>query len=341
MPTQRFPHLVDHLQVMPKVELHVHLLGAIDAETIYQIAQRNRVQLPVDSVEEWKSFYQFRDFAHFIETFSLVRQCVQTPEDIALVVEQFLKQQAAHNIRYSEVHVGASLASDRFSDDELLAALAAGAAAGEAKYGCRVKFIAAIVRHLPHLQTQTLECALKGQDLGIVVALGLAGMETGYPPAAFAETFAEARRQGLRVVAHAGEVEGAESIWGALSQLQAERIGHGIRCLEDATLIEELRCQQIPIEVSPHSNYCLSVVPSQQDHPIRQMMDAGLCCTLNSDDPAMFNTSLTQEYQTLAAQGFSGEELWQLNLNTLEASFLSEPEKTAYRAEWQAFLQTL
>jgi adenosine deaminase len=125
-------------------------------------------------------FYEFRDFTHFIEVYAIARQCVQTPDDYVFLVEQFLKQQAEQNIRYSEVHFGTALPADGLTDSELLEALSAGATNGEAKYGSRVKFIAAIVRHIPALQKQTLECALQGQDMGIVVGLGLAGQEAGF-----------------------------------------------------------------------------------------------------------------------------------------------------------------
>src|SRR5262249_15325284 len=152
-----------------------------------------------------------------------------------------------------------------------------------------------------------------------------------HPPEDFADTFAEARRQGLRVVAHAGETAGPESVRGAVATLQAARIGHGVRCLEDAALVDQLRGRQTPLEMCPQSNYCLGVVKRAQPHPIRGMVDAGLFCTLNSDDPPMFSTSLNREYQTLAEQGFSWAELWRLNLNTLEATFLDEGAKAAYR----------
>jgi adenosine deaminase len=331
--------LTNRLQAMPKVEIHIHLVGAIDAETIYQMAQKNRVELPATSLEEWKSFYQFRDLAHFVEVYALASQCIQTPEDYVLIVEEFLKHQSAQNILYSEVHFGTLLHLNKFSDDELIDALRTGATAGEIKYGSRVQFIAAISRHQPQLQTRALECALRGKEKGVIVGLGLAGVEASYPPELFTDTFAEAKRQGLRVVAHAGETEGASSVWGALQTLQVERIGHGIRCLEDDALVEKLRSLQTPLEVSPQSNYCLGVVPRSQPHPIRQMIDAGIHCTLNSDDPPMFSTNLTNEYLTLAAQGFDWKELWQLNLNTLEATFLSEAEKVIYRTQWQDFLE--
>ncbi|ARV62061.1 adenosine deaminase [Nostocales cyanobacterium HT-58-2] len=332
--------LIDRLQAMPKVEIHVHLEGAIDAETVYQMAQRNNFSLPAASLEEWKLFYKFRDFNHFIEVYGIASQCMQTAEDFAWMTEKFLQNQSEQNIRYSEAYFSPTLHSGKLTDEEILDALTLGAVTGEAKYGSRVKFIVDISRQYPHLQTKVLEFALQGQEKGIVIGLGIGGPEVDYPPENYTETFAQARMQGLRVVAHAGETEGPSSIWGAITSLQAERIGHGVRCLEDASLVAKLRQRQTPLEVSPQSNYCLGVVKPNEPHPIRQMIDAGLFCTLNSDDPPMFNTNLNNEYLTLANQGFSWEQLWQLNLNTLEATFLPEAEKEVYRTQWQAFLQS-
>lgn len=333
--------LTNRLQGMPKVEIHVHLEGATDAETVYQMAQRNQVSLPATSLEEWKSFYKFRDFNHFIEIYLIASRSMQTAEDFAWMVEQFLKNQSQQNICYSEAYFSPALHFDKLPDEEILDALAAGAATGEAKYGTHVKFIVDISREYPQMQTKVLEFALQGQQKGIVIGFGIGGPEAGYPPENYSLTFAEARKQGLRVVAHAGETEGALSIWGAINSLKAERIGHGVRCLEDASLIAQLRQTQKPLEVSPQSNYCLGVVKPNEPHPIRQMVDAGLFCTLNSDDPPMFSTNLNHEYLTLAAQGFTWEELWQLNLNTLEATFLPELDKAVYRTEWQAFLDSI
>lgn len=334
--------LVDRLQAMPKVEIHVHLEGATDAETVYQMAQRNGFSLPAASLEEWKSFYQFRDFNHFIEIYLIASRCMQTPEDFALMVERFLSNQAQQNICYSEAYFSPALHFSKLTNLEILEALAVGSAAGAAKYNSRVKFIVDISREYPDLQEKVLEFALQGQEKGIVIGFGIGGPETGYPPENYTQTFTEARKQGLRVVAHAGETEGASSIWGAIEQLQAERIGHGVRCLEDERLVAALRQAKIPLEVSPQSNYCLGVVESNTTpHPIREMIDAGLYCTLNSDDPPMFSTNLNREYLTLAKQEFSWEELWQLNINTLEATFLPEIEKAAYRAQWQAFLDSI
>lgn len=335
------PKITDRLRAMPKVELHVHVEGATDAETFYQMAQRNQVELPTSSLEEWRSFFEFRDFSHFIQVYTAAVKCLQTPEDYALMIEQLYKRQAEENIRYTEAFLSASFLTQKFQDDEILDAIAAGRTAGETKYGCQVNLIPDIAREIPDSQSRVLEFVLRGKERGLFVGLGVGGLEVGYPAELFAETYATAYRQGLRLVAHAGEAVGAESIWGAVNTLKAERIGHGIRCLDDPELVKVLYQRQVPLEVSPQSNYCLGVVKSDQPHPIRKMVDAGLYCTVNSDDPAMFSTSLTNEYITLAAQGFIWEELWQLNLNALEATFLDEVEKDKYRVEWEKFRRTV
>jgi adenosine deaminase len=334
------PELANRLRAMPKVEIHVHVEGATDAETFYQIAQQNQVELPTDSLEEWQSFFEFRDFSHFIQVYAAAVRCLQTPEDYTLMIERLYKRQAEENVRYTEAFLSASFLTQKFQDDEILDAIVTGQAVGESKYGCQINLIPDIAREIPDSQDRVLEFVVKGKARGLFVGLGVGGLEVGYPPELFAETYAEAHRQGLRLVAHAGEAVGAESIWGAVNTLKVERIGHGIRCLDDPELMKVLRRRQIPLEVSPQSNYCLGVVKPDQYHPIRNMVDAGLYCTVNSDDPAMFSTSLTNEYLTLAAQGFSWEELWQLNLNALEATFLDEVEKERYRDEWKQFIHT-
>lgn len=333
--------LITRLQAMPKAEIHVHVEGATDAETFYEIAQRNRIKLPTQSLEDWQNFFEFRDFSHFIEVYTTAVKCLKTPEDYAFMIEQFYKRQAEENILYSEAFLSASFMIQKFQDDEILAAIAAGSTAGQAKYGVQINLIPDIGREFPESQNRVLELALKGKERGLFIGLGIGGLEIGYPPELFTHTFTEATRQGLRIVAHAGEAVGPESIWGAINALKAERIGHGIRCLDAPELVKFLQQQQIPIEVSPQSNYCLGVVKRGQPHPIRAMVDAGLYCTVNSDDPAMFSTSLTHEYATLAQQGFQWEELWQLSLNTLESTFLDEAEKNKYRAEWAKFVESV
>lgn len=331
------------IQAMPKVEIHVHLEGATDAETVYGMAKRNRVELPAQSLEEWKTFYEFRDFNHFIEVYLLAAACMQTEQDYAEMVDSFVRNQARQNILYSEVFLSTSLHLDKFPAEVLLSVLKESALDAETKYGSRIKFIPDISRELASgdvtIPKRVLAFALKAREMGIGVGMGIGGKEIGNPPERFSDIFAEARSHGMHVVAHGGETGGADSVRGAIEALHAERIGHGVRSLEDGSLVALLKERQIPLEVNPQSNYCLGVVARHQPHPLRELVDAGVYCTVNSDDPPMFSTELTNEYLTLAAQGFSWDELWQLNLNGLNATFLSEQERSALRRHWDLFRQ--
>ncbi len=336
------PELVERLTAMPKVECHVHLEGATPAEGIFRLAQRNHVALPAPTLDALRAFYEFRDFNHFIEIYVLAVSAMKTADDFAEIAEDFLRRQAAQHILYSEVYFSPALHRQTMPAGEFLAALAEGIRRGEARYDTRIKLIMDISRELTSdatMPTFVLDCALQARDLGIGLGLGVGGPEIGYPAHLYREVFAEARRQGLRVVAHGGETDGAPSVRDAIESLHAERIGHGIRSLDDPLLVTELRERQLPIEVSPQSNYCIKVVPLDQPHPIRKMVDAGLFVTLNSDDPPMFSTDLVNEYLTLAAQGFTFEELWQLNLNGLDSSFLTDAEKAEMRRHFETFVQ--
>jgi len=326
------------LAAMPKVELHVHLEGATDPETVWELAARNGVRLPAGTLDEWRSFYRFRDFDHFIEVYIAATAALREPGDWAFLVERFLANQARQNVRYSEAFLSTSHHLDHLPADEWLAALAEGAAAGERKYGSRVRFIPDVARQMPETRFAVLEFVLRARDAGLAIGLGLGGVEVGHPPEVFTDVYAEARRQGLRVVAHAGETAGPASVRGAVRSLRAERIGHGVRCLEDPALVAELRERRVPLEVCPTSNYCLGVVRRGEPHPLRRLVDAGVFCTVNSDDPPMFGTDLVGEYRLLAEQGFTWDELWRLSRNAVEAAFLSEDEKAALRREWDAFL---
>ena len=159
------------------------------------------------------------------------------------------------------------------------------------------------------------------------------------PPELFIEAYNKAKSSGLRLVAHAGETAGAESVWGALKTLGAERIGHGVRSVEDPKLIHYLVTNKIPLEVSPTSNYALGILKNGDLHPIRMLLNAGVCCTINSDDPAMFSTSLVQEYFLLLKQGFNCQELYQLNLNALDVSFACDETKAKIKTQLKNYME--
>lgn len=329
--------LLEHrIQQLPKVELHVHLEGATDAETVWELAERNGISLPAPTLEQWKEHYRFRDFEHFIEVYTASTAVMKTSDDWRLMVDRFLERQARQNVVYSEVFLSASHQVGHVPLDDWIEALIQGAVEGEARHGVTIRFIPDISRHHPETQEEVLQCAIRAARSEYFIGLGLGGIESGFPASLFKETFERAHRAGLHVVAHAGETTGARTIWDAIELLKAERIGHGIRCLEDLELVSELRATQIPIEVCPKSNYCLGVVQPGTPHPIRRMVDAGLNCSINSDDPPMFETSLNDEFQLLTKQGFSWQELVHLNNQAVESSFLSRDQKSELRGRIDA-----
>jgi adenosine deaminase len=322
---------------MPKVELHVHLEGSIQPETLLLLAERNNVALPATTVEGLRRWYKFTDFPHFVEIYLTISSCIRTPEDIEFIAREFLRGQAAQRILHSEVtftpytHYAAN---SRIPFEDQLAALSRARQWASSELGVSVGWvldIARSVRPLEHGLT-VADWAISGMEHG-VVALGLGGIEAGHPPELFEDAFDRALDAGLASVPHAGETVGPESIRGALRSLRAQRIGHGVRCLDDPELVAELRDRQIPLEVCPTSNVCLGVTPSLDEHPLPRLLDEGLYVTINSDDPPMFNTTLTDEYLR-AAQilGCGIGDMERLALNAVRASLL--PEASRAEIEW-------
>ncbi len=336
------------IREMPKVELHVHLEGSIRPTTLLELAQRNGVDLPIGDPPDPKSatpsltalreFYRFVDLDHFVRVYFAITGCLRTVDDFQLIAYEFGADMARQNIRYAEVTFTPStnVHYTGLPLKEILGGLNDGRARARADFGVDFQWVLDIVRNTPEERHQVAEWASAAMDRG-VIALGLGGTDKGHPPEWFADAYATAREAGLHSVPHAGETAGPESVWGAIRALGAERIGHGVRSVEDPALVDYLREHQIPLEICPTSNLCLGVYPSYQAHPIRWMWEQGLYVTVNSDDPPMFNTDLVQEYQVLADQlGFEVEELEQLSLNALRASFLPGERKAALEQDFRA-----
>ena len=318
----------NEIELMPKVELHVHIEGATSPETFFSLADKNQIKLPCNTLSEWKTYFEFKNFKHFIDVYGMAVSTIKKAEDFAFLIEKFYEYQEINNIIYSEAYLSASFLIENFKNQEILEAIQFGMQQGERKYKTKVNLIPDISRHIPDTQTKVLNLAIEGYNKGVFIGLGLGGLEMNYPPSLFSDTFAKAKRAGLRVVAHAGEAAGPESIRNAINELKVERIGHGIRCLDDKTLIKYLKDKQTPIEVSPTSNYHLGIVKAEDKHPIREMVDSGLLCTINTDDPEMFSTTISKEFELLYSQGFSIEELYSLNKNAIESTFLEHKGKT-------------
>ncbi len=333
--------LVPFIQSLPKVELHVHLEGSIRPETLLALARRHGVPLPASTVEGLRRWYTFTGFDHFVEVYLTIAGCLRTPDDIELVACEFLAGQAEQNILHSEVTY-TPFTQWRYNGipfaDQLAAINRARAWAAE-HLGVTMSLTLDIARDVSAEDgLLTAGWAIAGLGNG-VTALGLAGPEIAAAPARFRAAFDCARAAGLHSAPHAGEHDGPASIWGALRDLGAERVGHGVRCLEDPALVAELRDRRIPLEVCPSSNVCLGVAPSWPGHPLPRLWEAGLYVTLNSDDPPLFNTTLTDEYVHAAEVfGLDAAALKALSLNALRASFLPAPERAALEARFHSIL---
>ena len=288
--------LENFIHLMEKVELHVHLEGSIRPDTLLKLAERNNVMLPAYSLEEIREWYQFSDFDHFIEVYSAICNCIQTPDDFEVIVTEFLNHQSEQNIKYSEVIFTPYTHHKHVSFDDQLTAINRARMEAEKNLGVRMGLVPDIGREMRPIEESFLVADWAALNIkNGIIALGLGGPEVGNPPELFQGTFERAQAAGLPSLPHAGETEGPQSIWGAINSLSANRVGHGVRCLEDPELVVFLRENQIPLDVSPTSNVCLGVAPSLAEHPLPELVEGGLFVTVNSDDPPMFDTTLTDE----------------------------------------------
>ncbi|MBP9673751.1 MAG: adenosine deaminase [Bacteriovoracaceae bacterium] len=327
--------LLQRFQKMPKAEIHVHLEGATSPETFWNIAKKNNKKLPVKTLEEWKSFFTFKDFNHFIDVYKAAVANLSTPEDYYTLLMDFIKSQAEQNIIVTEAFISLSLIP-KMQHNLFLKALKNALEEGCSKYHVSVNLIGDIAREMPETQNDVLNLTLEGYKQGVFIGLGLGGIESGFPPKLFTTSYQKAFNEGLKLFSHAGETTGAQTILDSVDLLNVTRIGHGIHILQDKNILKQMKDKKIVFEVCPQSNYATGVVKKGENHPLRQMVDAGLLCTVNSDDPAMFSTTLAHEYALLMSQGFTWEELWQLNMNTLHASSLTPQEKKKYQLSFEA-----
>jgi adenosine deaminase len=322
---------------MPKVELHVHLEGSINPATLLMLAQRNNVPLPAQTIDELQNWYKFTGFPHFIEVYMAICNCIRSAEDLELIVTEFLKDRARQNIRYSEVIFTPFTHIQNIPLDTQLDTINRVRKQAETDLGVRINLTPDMSRELRPVEDSYIiaDWAVKNRENGIV-ALGLGGPEIGNLPELYETTFQRIQEYGLPATPHAGETEGPASIWGAIKSLNAVRIGHGVRCLEDPKLVSYLRENQIPLEVCPSSNVCLGVASSLMDHPLPKLIAAGLFITINSDDPPMFNTTLTDEYLRITETfKFTVPQIKQFIFNGIQASLLPEAEKKQLRTNFE------
>jgi len=284
----------------PKIELHVHLEGTVRPDTLREIAKRNDYPLP----DDLESLYRFRDFRHFIEVWILTTNALRTEQDWRQMVVDYAAEARSHGAVYLEgIFSPAERVRRGCTYEEIFAGVCAGAQEAKELHGVEVRLTPDIPRGFTQEEARaTVDWAARFRDHG-VVGVGLGGLEAEFPPEPYAEVFAHARSLGLGSVPHAGEVVGPPSVRGALEALGAVRIRHGIRAVEDPGLVAELAGRGTVLDVCPLSNLRTGVVRSLEQHPLPQLVAAGVRCSISTDDPAMFDTDLTRDYEAAASLG--------------------------------------
>jgi adenosine deaminase len=329
--------LPDLLRAMPKTELHMHIEGSLEPELIFQLAQRNQVQLPYSSVEVLRAAYAFTDLQSFLDIYYAGASVLLTePDFYDMAWAYFLKAQA-DNVVHAELFFDPQTHTARqVPMATVINGLHRACVDAHTKLGISASLIMCFLRHLSEEEAlQTLEQAKPHLDK--IIGVGLDSSERGHPPEKFERVFAQARALGLHVVAHAGEEGPPAYIWGALDVLKAERIDHGVQAIHDAALMQRLAQERIPLTVCPLSNQKLCVFPNLADHNLGEMLDQGLCVMLNSDDPAYFGGYLNDNFlQTFAALPLTAAHAYQLACNSFEASFVPEAQKQVWRTQLDA-----
>ena len=318
----------------PLVELHRHLDGNVRIETVLDLARRHGLELPAWTVEGLRPHVQITErepsLVHFIAKFALLRRVMVDYDAVRRIVRENLEDAAREGIDYIELRFSPYFMGEEHGLDTFGVVDAACDAleAGQGTIPVRAKLIGIISRHYgPEIGRVELAAAIRGRDRG-VVALDLAGDEANFPGELFVRHFQEAREAGLRTIAHAGEAAGAESVRQAVLGLGAERIGHGIRAIEDPAVLDLLAERGVPLEVCPTSNLHTSTVRDYRSHPLPALLRQGLRCTLNTDDPSISGLDLAHEYRVAAGElGLSAAEIRRMQETAVEAAFLTVEER--------------
>lgn len=320
---------------IPKAELHIHIEGSLEPELIFALAQRNGLSLPYASEAALREAYAFTNLQSFLDIYYAGASVLLQEADFHDMAWAYFLRAKADNVVHAELFFDPQTHTARgVPMATVIQGLASACARAQAELGISAELILCFLRHLSEEDAfATLEAALPYREH--FIGVGLDSSEVGHPPSKFSRVFARCRELGLHIVAHAGEEGPPAYIWEALNDLKTERIDHGVRSLEDPALVAELAKRRTPLTVCPLSNLKLCVVNDLRDHPMKRLLDAGLCATVNSDDPAYFGGYMNANFtQTVQALGLSREHVITLARNSFEASFVSE----ARRAELMAAL---
>jgi len=331
--------LESYVRAVPKAELHVHLAGSIRPATLLKLAEHNGVDLPAQTVEDLKRWFTYRDFDHFRSVYMACARCLVTSDDYELAIFELGQEMAQQNVRYAEVRFGPTTPYFRgVPQQTYMDGLIRGRRRVIEDFGLEINWVFELGRgpQQDHRAWDyTTQVAIEGKDEG-VVALGLSGPEYRHPIESFVPWFDRARAAGLHSAPHAGELAGLASVWSALRELVAERIGHGVRAIEDPALVAHLANSGVPLEVCLQSNVCLGIYDRLEDHPLPRLYEAGVVVTINSDDPPLFNTTLSDELATLVHPFcLNVAAIDEIVLNGIRVSFLPLDRKRTLEAEFR------
>ena len=329
--------MIDPL-TLPKAELHLHIEGTLEPELMFDLARRNGVQLPYADAEAVRRAYRFSNLQSFLDVYYRACSVLVHDRDFYELTAAYLSRARAQGVRHVEVFFDPQTHTSRGVAFEAVVSGIDRALTEARQHGLTSQLIMCFLRDLPADDAMaTLEQALSHTD--VIFGVGLDSAEVGNPPRKFRDVFERATAAGLRAVAHAGEEGPPEYIWQALDVLGAERIDHGVRCLEDRRLVRRLEADRIPLTVCPFSNVKLRVVDTLEQHPLATMLEHGLCATVNSDDPAYFGGYVGENLAGVAqALGLDDEALVKLARNSFEAAFLDDATRTRHLAELDAEL---
>lgn len=320
--------LEQFIKTLPKAELHLHIEGSFEPELMFEIGERNKVDLPFKSVEEVRAAYDFHNLQSFLDIYYAGASVLLKEQDFFDLTWAYLERCKEDNVVHTEIFFDPQTHTDRgVPFDVVFKGIKRALDKAKGDYGISSQIIMCFLRHLSEEEAfKTLEMAIPYKK--DIIGVGLDSSEVGHPPSKFEKVFAKAREEGFLTVAHAGEEGPTEYIWEALDLLKIKRIDHGVRSIEDEKLMTKIIEEQIPLTVCPLSNLKLCVVKDLQDHNFKTMLDRGVCVTINSDDPAYFGGYMNTNYiETAKALGLSKDDLAKVARNSFEASFLSREEK--------------
>ena len=326
---------LDTIRALPKVELHIHILGSIRPETLLSIIESDGIKAPYTNEEEIIKRFEYTDFANFLQGYMEIVDYITDERHFEQITYEMLDNCAKSNVHYVEAsfspsdHIPKGLDFDKMADS-----INIGIQRAKQDFGIETNIRVDLVRNSSIEEAMgILDNIEKSPDN--IISIDLGGNEAQNPPGPFAEPYKRASTMGLHRVAHAGEAAGPDSIWEAIRFLDVERIGHGVTAHQDPELVEYMKRERIALEMCPVSNLRTGVVPSIKEHPIREYFDKGLLVTVSSDDPSLFHTDMNNEYIQLHQQlGFTVPELFQISMNGIDAAFLDEEIKSQLRSSF-------